>query len=133
MMSHHIYSFEKLEVWQIAREIKKGIYRLSKAFPKEEIFALTNQLRRAIGSVTANLAEGAGRATQADKANFVNIAYASALEVLDHLITAHDLNYVSTTEYQNLRLRMDELLNKLNAYYKYQLNRKGDLKTKLKE
>lgn len=133
MVSHHIYSFEKLEVWQIAREIKKDIYRLSKVFPKEEIFALTNQLRRAIGSVTANLAEGAGRATQADKANFVNMAYASALEVLDHLITALDLNYLSETDYQKLRLRMDELLNKLNAYYKYQLNRKGNLKTKLKE
>ena len=90
-------------------------------------------MRRAIGSVTANLAEGAGRATQADKAKFVNMAYASALEVLDHLITAHDLSYISTEDYQKLRFRMDELLNKLNAYYKYQLNRKGNLKTKLKE
>lgn len=132
-MKYHTYSFEKLEVWQIARAIKKDIYRNTRNFPKEELFALTSQIRRAIGSVTANLAEGSGRATQADRANFVNVAYASGLEVLDHLITAYDLEYIELEVYEEYRTKMDELLNKLNAYYKYQLNRKDNLKGKLKD
>ena len=132
-MPYHTYSFEKLEVWQKARSIKKEIYKDTRQFPKDELFALTSQIRRAIGSVTANLAEGSGRASQVDKANFVNMAYSSGLEVLDHLITAYDLEYINQKAYEDYRPKMDELLNKLNAYYKYQLNRKENLKSKLKE
>jgi four helix bundle protein len=132
-MNYHTYSFEKLEVWQLARVLKKDLYNKSKGFPKEEIYGLTSQLRRAIGSVTANLAEGSGRSTQADRANFINMAYASSLEVLDHLITAYDCNFLEKEDYEDYRLRLDELLNKLNAYYKYQLNRKENLKTKLRK
>lgn len=132
-MTYHTYSFEKLEVWQIARSLKKEIYKSTRQFPKDELFALTSQIRRAIGSVTANLAEGSGRATQADKANFVNMAYSSGLEVLDHLITAYDLEYITEEAYKGYRIRMDELLNKLNSYYKFQLNRRDNLKSKLRE
>lgn len=132
-MTYHAYSFEKLEVWKIARSVKKDIYKDTRSFPKDEMFGLTSQIRRAAGSITANLAEGSGRATQADKAHFVNIAYASGLEVLDHLITSYDLEYISRNAYENYRVQMDELLNKLNSYYKYQLNRENDLKDKFRK
>ena len=126
-MNFHTYSFEKLEVWQLAREIRVDIYRLTQAFPKEEQFNLTSQIRRAIGSVSANLVEGSGRATDKDRSRFTNTAYSSALEVLDHLIAAFDLNFISEEQYTEQRIRLDKLINKLNAFYKYQLGRDSNL------
>src|SRR5690554_5009913 len=128
LMKFHTYSFEKLEVWQLARRIRMDIYNLTKTFPKEEQYNLTSQIRRSIGSVTANLVEGSGRSTEKDRANFTNNAYCSALEVLDHLIASHDLDFIEEEQYSTLRAKIDELINKLNAYYKYQLARKTNLK-----
>lgn len=130
-MKFHTYSFEKLEVWQLAREMRVDIYRLTQAFPKEEQFNLTSQIRRAIGSVTANLVEGSGRATDRDKCRFTNTAYSSALEVLDHLIAASDLNFIDEEQYITHRVKLDKLINKLNAYYRYQLGRDSNLGERL--
>lgn len=130
-MKHHTYSFENLEVWQLARKMRVEIYKLTYKFPKEEQFNLTSQLRRAIGSVSANLVEGSGRATDKDKAYFTNTAYSSALELLDHLIGAYDLKFIDENEYLILRLKLDELINKLNAYYKYQVARNSNLRNQL--
>jgi four helix bundle protein len=126
-MKFHTYSFEKLEVWQLAREIRVDIYRLTGGFPREEQFNLTSQIRRAIGSVSANLVEGSGRATDKDRSRFTNNAYSSALEVLDHLIAAFDLNFIDEEQYRSHRVKLDKLINKLNAYYKYQLGRDSSL------
>jgi len=117
-MNYYTYSFEKLEVWQRARELKVKIYEITRGFPKEELFGLTSQVRRSSGSITANLAEGAGRATDKDKAYFTNNAYSSALETIDHLITSKDFNYISEKEYSDFRLMLDEIINKLNSLYK---------------
>lgn len=130
-MKYHTYSFESLEVWQLARKIRMEIYILTKAFPKEEQFNLTSQMRRAIGSVSANLVEGSGRATDKDRAHYTNYAYCSALEVLDHIIASYDLKFIEDEHYISLRVNMDELINKLNAYYKYQVERNSSLKGKL--
>jgi four helix bundle protein len=122
-MKYYTYSFEKLEVWQRARELKVKIYETTRGFPKEELFGLTSQIRRSSGSITANLAEGAGRATDKDKAYFTNNAYSSALEAIDHLITSYDFNYISEKEYSDFRLILDEIINKLNSIYKHQVKR----------
>ena len=124
----YTYSFEKLEVWQVARVFKKSIYQITQKFPREELFGLTMQIRKSTGSITANLAEGSGRASDKDRAHFTNIAYSSALETIDHLITAFDLEYVTDEMYVELRLKMDEILNKLNSLYKYQIGRGDNLK-----
>ena len=92
---------------------------------------MTSQIRRAIGSVTANLVEGSGRATDRDKARFTNYAYSSALEVLDHLIAAYDLGFVGEDQYVAYRIKLDKLINKLNAYYKFQLRRDAHLRDKI--
>lgn len=84
----YTYSFEKLEVWQLARVFRKDMYLVTKNFPGEEKFGLTSQIRRAASSITVNLAEGSGRASTMDKAHFTNMAITSALEVIDHLIGA---------------------------------------------
>jgi four helix bundle protein len=125
----YVYSFEKLEVWKIARKVRNEIYKISVDFPDHEKYVLTSQIRRSSNSVTDNLAEGSGRATQADRAYFINQAYSSGLEVLNQLITALDQNYINELVYSDLRKEMEQLLNKLNAYYKSQINSTKSLKT----
>ena len=114
----------------MARSVKKQVYSISVDFPKAEIYGLTSQIRRAAGSVSANIAEGSGRAGIADRAHFINLAYSSGMELLDHIITARDLNYLDKNKYLNLRKQLDELLNKLNAFYRYQLKHQENLKRK---
>ncbi|MBT0813185.1 four helix bundle protein [Litoribacter ruber] len=133
MKPYRTYSFEKLAAWQLAREIRLELYLHSQSFPKEEIYGLTSQLRRAIHSVSTNLAEGSGRISNSDKAHFTNIAYSSALEAIELLISAFDLGFLSNDNYHQARLKMDGLLAMLNSLYKYQLSCESDLKAKFRE
>lgn len=82
------FSFEKLEVWQLARKLTKEIYELTSSFPKSEHFNMVSQIRRAATSITCNIAEGSGRISGKDKARFTEIAYSSLIEVLSLLIVA---------------------------------------------
>ena len=69
------FRFERLEVWQEARRINRAIYQLTKKFPREEMFAITSQIRRASISVSSNIAEGSGRNSDKDFAHFLEQAY----------------------------------------------------------
>lgn len=112
------YYFEKLEVWQNARILVKEIYVISRKFPKEELFGITNQIRRATTSITANIAEGTSRNTNKEKARFINIAYSTSLEVINFLILCLDLEYISVVEYEELRKKCEQITNQLNAFHK---------------
>lgn len=90
--------FEDLIVWQKAHQLVIKIYRLSKGFPKAEMFGLTSQLRRAATSVPANIVEGFKRVTRADKLRFYNIAQGSLEEVRYYLILSQDLEYAEASE-----------------------------------
>jgi four helix bundle protein len=90
--------FKDLVVWQKAHELVIEIYRLTKTYPKNEMFGLTSQLRRAAVSVPANVAEGFKRITLADKLRFYNIAQGSLEEVRYYLILSQDLEYAQTRE-----------------------------------
>ncbi|WP_281336398.1 four helix bundle protein [Flavobacterium eburneipallidum] len=129
-MNYHIYSFEKLEVYQLARRFKIDIKLMSRLFPNEERFDLISQINRSSASISANLAEGSGRATNFDQAHFTNMSYSTGLETIDHLNTALDMKYISEEKYMELRIKLDEILNKLNSLYKYQINNKETLKKK---
>lgn len=122
------YLFEKLEAWKLARAFRRSIYQVSKTFPPSEKFGLTSQVERAASSITANLAEGAGRLGFKDKIRFVNMAYASCLEVLDHIIGAHDLGYIDEDKYVELRLQLDQVVSKIERFTAY-LNKKGSEST----
>jgi four helix bundle protein len=87
------FRFQKLEVWQQARALNKTVYSLSNGFPSFELYALTSQMRRASISVSSNIAEGSGRNSDADFAHFLEIAYASLMEVISQLYLALDLGY----------------------------------------
>jgi four helix bundle protein len=117
----YTFSFEKLKVWIDSKELVKAIYLITKEFPSEEKFGLTNQLRRASISVASNLAEGTSRETHKDKARFTTIAYSSLMEVLNQLIIAKELGFIDAVNYQSLRKTIEKIANKLNALRKAQL------------
>lgn len=119
-MSHQ-FSFEKLEVWYLAKEFSKRIYAVTKKFPIEERFGLTAQLTRAAVSVASTIAEGSARASKKDQAHFSQLAYGSLMEIACQLIISCELGYLNNTEYQELRDKMEKISNKLNALRNYQL------------
>lgn len=119
----HTFSFEKLNVWVDSKGLVKLIYTVTKEFPSEEKFGLTNQLRRASISVASNLAEGTSRKTNKDKAHFTTIAFSSLMEVLNQLIIAKDLDFLSEIDYQTLRQEVEKISNKLNSLRNAQLNK----------
>lgn len=101
-------SFRKLDAYVYAKDIVKQIYALVKKFPKEEQYALCDQLRRAVISIPSNIAEGSGRTTPKDQAHFYTIAYGSLMEVLAQLDVSCELEYITETEFETLEL----LINK---------------------
>lgn len=101
-------SFRKLNVYINAKELVKQVYQLLKKFPREEQYALCDQLRRAVISVPSNIAEGSGRQSQKDQAHFYTIAYGSLMEVLSQLDVAYDLSYISKEEFDKLEVLIDE-------------------------
>jgi len=119
----YTFSFEKLNVWIDSKELVKLIYLTTKKFPSEEKFGLTNQLRRASISVASNLAEGTSRNTNKDKAHFSTMAFSSLVEVLNQVIITKELNFISESDYQNIRTEIEKISNKLNALRKSQLNK----------
>lgn len=117
------YSFEKLDVWQKGRLLVKAVYQLSKGFPADERFGMTQQIRRACISVTCNLAEGSARITGKEQARFSEISFGSLLEVLNLLIAAVDLDYITEATLAENRPLIEEIGNKLNALRESQVKR----------
>ena len=94
-MEEKIQKFQDLFAWQEAHQLALLVYRISKEFPKEELFALTNQIRRAAVSVPSNIAEGYGRPSGKDRVHFFWIAKGSLLEVESQFLIAKDLGYIT--------------------------------------
>lgn len=115
-------SFRNLNAYIKAKELVSIVYTLIKKFPKEEQYALCDQLRRAVISIPSNIAEGSGRLTIKDQSHFYSIAYGSLMEVLAQLDVACDLGYITTEEFQHLEELIDVeaklltgLVNKRNS------------------
>lgn len=119
-MAMYTFSFEKLEVWIEAKEFTKKIYYYTNTFPESEKFGLSSQLKRASVSICSNLAEGTSRATFKDKAHFTTLAFSSAVEVLNQLIISFEIGFIHESIYEDLRMNLESITNKLNALKKYQ-------------
>lgn len=119
---NYIYSFEKLEVWQNARTLVKSIYLLTRSYPDNEKFGLMSQMRRCAISIASNLAEGTARKTMKDKSHFTTISYGSAIELLNQLILSFDLEFIDQHQYDQTRLQVEKITNKLNSLRNSQLN-----------
>ncbi|MGA2801231.1 MAG: four helix bundle protein [Verrucomicrobiota bacterium] len=103
------FRFEKLEVWQEARKINQVIYRLTRKFPREELFAMTSQIRRASVSVSSNIAEGSGRNSDKDFAHFLEQSYGSLMEVASVFYLALDEGYVTENDLDPLFDEIEKL------------------------
>ncbi|MGA8618766.1 MAG: four helix bundle protein [Candidatus Sulfotelmatobacter sp.] len=95
-------SFKNLKVWERAHGLTLDVYQSSKPFPREEIYGLTSQMRRASVSIGAHIAEGTCRRGDVDFARFLQIAAGSASELEYHLLLARDLNLLGTPDYERL-------------------------------
>jgi len=114
------YSFEKLRVWQAARELTKQVYLSTANFPQRELYGLTSQCNRAAVSVAANLAEGTSRQSRKDQAHFSEIAYGSLTELACLLILAKDVGVLSETSEAYLRGAIEHVSAQLNALHRSQ-------------
>jgi len=97
-----IKSFFDLNAWKEAHKLVLMIYELTKKFPKDELFGLVSQIRRAVISITSNIAEGFSRHTYKDKTNFYCMALGSLTEVQNQLVAARDLKYCSAEEFNKV-------------------------------
>ena len=103
-----IYSFEKPECWQQARQLAVWIFQITKNFPAEEKFGIISQMRWASISIASNIAEGTSRKTAKDQAYFSTIAYSSTIELLNDLIITHDLNFLNSEMYEQGRAMIEK-------------------------
>jgi four helix bundle protein len=111
-----VKDFRDLKVWQKGHALTLEVYRVTRAFPKEELYGLTSQIRRSASSVPANIAEGAARDGDAEFKRFLTIAYASASELDYHLLLARDLNYIQQPEHEALQEKVTELRRMLHKF-----------------
>ena len=94
--------FRNLDVWRRGHELTLAVYRTTRNFPKEELYGLSSQVRRSASSIGCNIAEGCGRRGDAELARFLQIAAGSASELEYQLLLAHDLRFMSDSDYRHL-------------------------------
>ncbi|MFS4447408.1 four helix bundle protein [Maribacter sp. 2307UL18-2] len=107
--------YRKYKVWELGHEVTLEIYRLTRSFPKEEMYGMVSQMRRASSSVPANIAEGCGRESDAEFRRFLIIAQGSANELEYFTVLAKDLRYLETPFFSNLNDKVDKLRRSLNS------------------
>jgi four helix bundle protein len=114
--------FRKLLVWEKAHQLTLAIYRVTAAFPREEIYGLTSQMRRAASSIPSNIAEGCGREGDAELSRFCLMARGSASELEYQILLSRDLKLIQPNDYEHLTQQTVEikrmltvLVQKLNA------------------
>ena len=107
-------SFRGLLVWRQAMDLARDCYFLTKGFPKEELYGLSSQIRRAAVSIPANIAEGTGRTTQRDFANFLRIGQGSLRELETHLLLTVEVELVSPETVQPLLQQVESVARLLN-------------------
>lgn len=111
----NVKDFKDLKVWEKAYELTLSLYTASRGFPKEEIYGLTSQLRRAAVSVGANIAEGCGRRTDGELIRFLQIARGSASELEYHLLLARDLKFMHESVHAELLRKLTEVQRMLTS------------------
>jgi four helix bundle protein len=110
--------FRQLKVWEKAHHLALEVYKATATFPKEELYGLMSQLRRASVSIPTNIAEGCGRNTDADFARFLQIAMGSASETEYEIILAFDLGFLSKNQFESLQAQAEEVKKMLASFIK---------------
>ncbi|MFA5309818.1 MAG: four helix bundle protein [Dehalococcoidales bacterium] len=107
--------YKKLSVWKKAHLLTLAVYKTTSAFPKEEMFTLTSQMRRACLSVPANIVEGCGRGGSAELGRFLQIASGSAHELEYYLLLSQELKYINAKDYSQTIALVGEVNRMLSA------------------
>src|SRR5258708_7699005 len=110
-----VKNYQELIAWQKAMDLVEDVYKASRAFPREEIYALTSQIRRAAVSIPSNIAEGQGRRTNGDFLHHLSIAYGSLREVKTQILIAQRLRYLAQREVEKVLSRAGEVGRILNG------------------
>jgi len=110
--------FRQLKVWEKSHQLALAIYKATKEFPKDELYGLTSQIRRASTSIPTNIAEGCGRNTDAEFARFLQIAMGSASETEYQLLLSHDLGFLNKEQYDKLNIDVTEVKRMLASLLK---------------
>lgn len=113
------FRFEGLDIWKDSNSYALKIYRITKKFPREEQFALVDQLRRSSSSISANIAEGSGSSSNKDFSHYLDIAIKSTYETVSHLHLAYQLGYISDTIRQDLYSEAEVLVKKIKNFKKW--------------
>lgn len=119
-------SYKDLDAWKNAMQLVKEVYLLTKKFPKEEMYALTSQAKRAAVSVPSNIAEGLGRQYKKDTLQFLHISRGSLYELETLLNIALMIEIITEEEFNNIIPALEKSLQVLNGFINY--NQKADLK-----
>ena len=109
------FGYRKLIAYVKACEVRRKVYQLIKKFPKEEQFALCDQLRRAAVSITSNIAEGMTRYSNKDKTHFLEISFGSLMEVMSQLEVAYDEKYINEDDFNNMETLIAETARVLSG------------------
>ena len=118
-----IKSFTDLRAWQKGHELVLTIYNITKQFPKEEMFGLTNQLRRAVVSITSNIAEGFSRQSYKEKVRFYFMSLGSLTEIQSQLLIAKDISYITKEDFDKIAKQTVEVSKVLNGLIKSSKNK----------
>jgi four helix bundle protein len=110
--------FRQIGTWHKAHELVLSIYKTTRDFPKEELYGLTSQMRRAAASIPANIAEGCGKDSDMELARYMQISMGSASELEYHLLLAKDLNFIDTSTYNYLNTATIEVKKMLASFIK---------------
>jgi four helix bundle protein len=113
-----IKNFKDLQVWQEGHKLVLLVYKMTKIFPKEELFGLTSQLRRAAVSITSNIAEGFSRDSYKEKTRFYSMAHGSLTEVENQIMIAFDIGYLNKLDFKETTEQLDIVHRLLNAFIK---------------
>jgi four helix bundle protein len=113
------FKCEDLEVYNLSRELIVSIYKLTKKFPSSEKYGLSSQVQRSATSIALNIAEGSGKETNKDFANFIRIAIGSLIETDTSLKIAVDLKFISTDDYTKVDKSIEKIYFKLIGLHKY--------------
>jgi four helix bundle protein len=113
-----MHNYKELKVWLKARELVRFIYDLTKKFPKEEIYSLTSQIRRAVVSIPSNIAEGAGHFSKREFSRFLEIAYSSSCELDTQVILSFDLEFISVDDLKKSSSLIEDVQKMLSGLIK---------------
>ena len=117
-----MFNFEKLETWQKAIAFADDVYQMTGAFPSDERFGLTNQMRRAAVSISSNIAGGTSRSSHVDYARFVEIATGSVFEIVSHSFISRNRGFLTGENFQKLYVGAEELSRMLSGLRAYLLS-----------